>query len=362
MRIIAGWDKEELKHCGRGTVWSRRCEHRRWDVGRRAGNSLTVFGVLYRGERRLLAVGRNNEDRDPPPIHSARVGGCPMRVGHTNRFFFVSSPSSWGFPSHWGVPRTEANDNSRVEADDREDFHRLKDMSVPKQRELVTEQALYDAGLSLVPRLGTPPRMRPTDVEIRQFATRKRPASGAGPSRPPKRPAPAALIVEASMTDQSEPVIALAAPAARAEERPVEEAAEGTSAASPATVEPDDVRETEHHPAACVAATGGAGSTSSIPSLPVPSVGAADRGKAPMDPADETRSGSHSVPPSAQFPEGASALADHNLARRLCQGILLPADVESLRSRQVTEMLSKFYPTMVEKPPLTFVERLSLSI
>ncbi|XP_073109510.1 uncharacterized protein [Elaeis guineensis] len=67
-----------------------------------------------------------------------------------------------------------------------------------------------------------------------------------------------------------------------------------------------------------------------------------------MDPADETRSGSRSVPPSAQFPEGASALADHNLARRLCQEILLPADVESLRSRQVTEMLSKFYPTMVE--------------
>ena len=41
-----------------------------------------------------------------------------------------------------------------MEADDREDFHRLKDMSVPKQRELVTEQALYDTGLSLVPRIG----------------------------------------------------------------------------------------------------------------------------------------------------------------------------------------------------------------
>ena len=67
-----------------------------------------------------------------------------------------------------------------------------------------------------------------------------------------------------------------------------------------------------------------------------------------MDPADETRSGSRSVPPSAQFPEGASALADHNLVRRLCQGILLPTDVQSLRSRQVTEMLSRFYPTMVE--------------
>ena len=85
----------------------------------------------------------------------AFITGLPSSIhGWKNQFFFVSSPSSWGFPSHWGVPRIEANDNSRVEADDREDFHRLKDMSVPKQRELVTEQALYDAGLSLVPRLG----------------------------------------------------------------------------------------------------------------------------------------------------------------------------------------------------------------
>ena len=41
-----------------------------------------------------------------------------------------------------------------MEAGDREDFHRLKDISVSKQRELVTEQALYDVGLSSVPRLG----------------------------------------------------------------------------------------------------------------------------------------------------------------------------------------------------------------
>ena len=120
------------------------------------------------------------------------------------------------------------------------------------------------------------------------------------------------------------------------------------STASPVRVEPDDVREAEHYLEASAGATGGVGSNSSIPLLPAPSVGAADRGKAPMEPAEEDRSGSRSVPPSAYYPEGASALADHNLARRLCQGILLPADVESLRSRQVTEMLSRFYPTMVE--------------
>ncbi|XP_073104711.1 uncharacterized protein [Elaeis guineensis] len=190
--------------------------------------------------------------------------------------------------------------------------------------------------------------MRPTDAEIRQYAARKRPASGAGPSRPSKKPTTAAPTVEASATDQSEPVIALEAPTVQPEERPAEEAVEGTSTASPAGVVSDDVREPEHHPAASAAATGGAASNSSIPSLPNPLVGVADRGKAPMDPADDTRSGNRTVPPSAQFPEGASALADHNLARRLCQGILLPADVEALRSRQVTEMLSSFYPTMVE--------------
>ena len=71
-----------------------------------------------------------------------------------NQFFFVSSSVPWGFSTRWGDPRTQPNENSRVEAGDREDFHRLKDISVPKQRELVTEQALYDAGLSPVRRLG----------------------------------------------------------------------------------------------------------------------------------------------------------------------------------------------------------------
>nr|XP_010940797.1 vegetative cell wall protein gp1-like [Elaeis guineensis] len=145
--------------------------------------------------------------------------------------------------------------------------------------------------------------MRPTDVEIRQYAARKRPASGAGPSRLPKKPTPAVPTVEASTIDQSEPVIALAAPAAQPEERPAEEAAEGTSAVSPAGVAPDDDQEPEHQPTASAATTGGAASNSSIPSLPVPPVGVADRGKAPMDPADDTRSGSRTVPPSAQFPE-----------------------------------------------------------
>ena len=102
--------------------------------------------------------------------------------------------------------------------------------------------------------------MRPTDAEIRQFAAaRKRPASGAGPSRPSKRPAPVPPTVEASATEGSEPIIALAAPTVRVEERPTEEVAEGVSAVSPPRVEPDVVREAEHRPEASAGATGGAG-------------------------------------------------------------------------------------------------------
>ena len=65
-------------------------------------------------------------------------------------FFFLSL----GFSSRLVDPRTSPNDNSRIEVDDQEDFHRLKDMSVPKQKELIIEQALYDAGLSSISCLG----------------------------------------------------------------------------------------------------------------------------------------------------------------------------------------------------------------
>ena len=74
--------------------------------------------------------------------------------GWKNQFFFISSPFLWSFSSCWGDPRTGPNENSRMEIDDRKDFHRLKDMAVPPQRELMIEKALYDAGLSSVTSLG----------------------------------------------------------------------------------------------------------------------------------------------------------------------------------------------------------------
>ncbi|XP_073098899.1 uncharacterized protein [Elaeis guineensis] len=52
---------------------------------------------------------------------------------------------------------------------------------------------------------------------------------------------------------------------------------------------------------------------------------------------------------SADFPlpEGASGLANHDLARRLCQALLLPADIEAMKNQRVSDMLSSFYPMMI---------------
>nr|XP_029121765.1 uncharacterized protein LOC114914421 [Elaeis guineensis] len=67
-----------------------------------------------------------------------------------------------------------------------------------------------------------------------------------------------------------------------------------------------------------------------------------------MAPTDDTRSAGRVASSDVQVSEGASALANHNLARRLCQATILPADRELLKDRPVSDMLSAFYPTMIQ--------------
>ena len=47
------------------------------------------------------------------------------------------------------------------------------------------------------------------------------------------------------------------------------------------------------------------------------------------------------------LPEGASGLANHDLARRSCQALLLPADIDAMKNQRVSDMLSSFYPMMI---------------
>ena len=124
-----------------------------------------------------------------------------------------------------------------------------------------------------------PPRVRLIDADIQQHAARKRPAPGAEPSRPPKRPqisSPTDIATAAAQPDTErasiyEPVIApsvlVVPPEAPSEEGEVEGAAEGVSAPPPTEEVRAEAREPKRPAAAPVAPSGGTQSSSSFPSL-----------------------------------------------------------------------------------------------
>ncbi|XP_073102916.1 uncharacterized protein [Elaeis guineensis] len=204
-----------------------------------------------------------------------------------------------------------------------------------------------------------PPRSRLTAADVRQYAVRKRPAQGAGPSRPPKRPqvAPSGEPTGSG----AEPVIALSAPtvlvevpsegpsgegAASPERRAAEESV-SAPAAQPVEEEQEEAREPERPAPAVAAPSGETRSGSSLPSTSDIRTWMSGRGKAPMSSDDEGRSAGGGGPTDFPLPEGASGLANHDLARRLCQALLLPADIEAMKNQRVSDMLSSFYPMMI---------------
>ena len=73
-----------------------------------------------------------------------------------------------------------------------------------------------------------------------------------------------------------------------------------------------------------------------------------------MAPVDDIRSAGRVASSDVQVPEGASALANHNLARRLCQATILPADRELLKGRPVSDILSSFYPMIQVRSSFPF--------
>ena len=72
---------------------------------------------------------------------------------------------------------------------------------------------------------------------------------------------------------------------------------------------------------------------------------------------DDRRSASGGASTDSLFPKGALALANHDLARRLCQAVILPADHEVMKNQRVFDMLSSFYPTVIRVSllPLLFI-------
>ncbi|XP_073110894.1 uncharacterized protein [Elaeis guineensis] len=204
-----------------------------------------------------------------------------------------------------------------------------------------------------------PPRTQLMAADIRQHAVRKRPAQGVGPSQPLKRPrAPPPSEPAGS---EAEPVIALSAPTvlvdvpseglsaegAASPGRRAAESADGAPTAQQATEVREEVRELERPTYAAAAPSVETRSGSSLPSISDARAWETSRGKAPMVSGDEGRSaggGSADFP----LPEGASGLADHDLARKLCQALLLPADINVMKNQHVSDMLSSFYPMMIQ--------------
>ena len=127
-----------------------------------------------------------------------------------------------------------------------------------------------------------------TVADIRQHAARKRPAQGAEPLRPPKRPQVAPLSelagaeAEPGRASDRKPIIALSVPtvpnevpseepsiegAASPEGRAVEESIEGAPAAQPTEEVRAEARESEQPASTAAAPSGGTQSGSSMPSL-----------------------------------------------------------------------------------------------
>ena len=193
---------------------------------------------------------------------------------------------------------------------------------------------------------------------------RKRPVPGAEPSRPSKRPqvaSPSEPAVAGAESDR-EPIIALSvltvpieAPseersvegAAPSEGRTVEESIEDVPVAQPVEEVRAEVRELEQPASAVAAPSGGTQSDSSMPSLSDVRAWVSTRGKAPMAPGDDRRSAGRGASTDSPLPEEASALANHDLARRLCQAVILSANIEVMKNQRVSDMLSSFYPTII---------------
>ena len=53
-----------------------------------------------------------------------------------------------------------------------------------------------------------------------------------------------------------------------------------------------------------------------------------------MAPSDDRRSADGGASIDSPLPEGASALANHDLARRLCQAVILPTDIEVMKNQR----------------------------
>ncbi|KAG1366468.1 hypothetical protein COCNU_13G002580 [Cocos nucifera] len=257
------------------------------------------------------------------------------------QFFFVSSTLSWNFSFIWETPNTSPNDNNQVNPTNRKDFLKLKDMKVPMQKELLTDQTLYDAGLGPAPTVVMHPSSSLSAADIRQLMGKQK-LSAIGK-------AIVALTVSAPTQDMPVPILAedMSARAALA----VEDTDDDVVIIEPpaALAEPaisrvpsmPDVGSQEHQP--------------TVPSIlptfewmsnPFEQLVARQQRKAPASSAiSGTPTGLKSI--NIHVPLEESALTNPTLAKWLVDAILLLANKKSWRSWTLNDIFSSFYTLLI---------------
>ncbi|EHA8589400.1 hypothetical protein COCNU_scaffold009617G000040 [Cocos nucifera] len=242
-------------------------------------------------------------------------------------------------------------------------------MRVPPQKDLITEEALYDAELGSTPSIGMRLPLRISKDEVRQFATQKRVASGARLSHVLKKsratgPSIATASADAPLATPfgavSAHVVVLHAPAA------------ATSSKAPLAITRSEkdvviidvpivapmsgVQPTiaASAPRSTMVRRGRllSPSTPECMSVPPEQSSAKKKGKALVF-SVPTRSDAFNhgytnfERVDVRVPEGGSTFLDLQLARSLVHAILLPNDRESRRSRILANLFGSFYPTFI---------------
>ena len=90
-----------------------------------------------------------------PRLKRALIKGFPSSIhGWREKFFILGTHGGWGFNTAWGEPYLDANRDDNVSDVNWNDFRILKDAVVPAPAVLLSEQSLFNAGLSPTANLG----------------------------------------------------------------------------------------------------------------------------------------------------------------------------------------------------------------
>ncbi|EHA8591296.1 hypothetical protein COCNU_scaffold041207G000030 [Cocos nucifera] len=255
------------------------------------------------------------------------------------QFFLVSSTLPWSFSFIWGTPNISPDDNNRIDPADWEDFLKLKDMELPKQKDLLTDQALYDAEVGPVPTTAAMCSLSSLSaVDIHRLVGKCKSVADEGSSRVGKKqrvgiPAIAAILptyIPSGMTSSidipsieisrsiGEVVVALVAPALTQDALAPASVEDMLTRAPPAIEKLDDGVVVVQPPAALIEPT-----TSQAPSMP--KVGL-----------EEQRLVVSSMPPTLEL-----------LAKQLVDAILLPSEKKSQKGWILNNIFSSFYISLI---------------